>query len=370
MKLPTLFSRTSTNAIQTWTIEIDKGRYRTEHGQLDGAIQQTQWTVVKPTNEGRANARDVNEQAIFEARAKWDKRKKHGYFEDINDVDQEIYVEPMLAKRFFDRKDEVTYPCIVQCKYNGGRCIATRHGLFTRKGEIYISVPHVEESLKEFFVKWPNAILDGELMGEGLKEKLNETMKLIRKKVKVSATDLFRSEKLVRFWVYDGYNFDGITKSDDYRVRAAGVKKVLHDVKYYREVESYLCTNEEEVYQQYNKLVDDNEEGAIIRLLGKPYENKRSSNLLKMKPEDDDEGVITDIVEGEGNWAGTGKRIFIKWHNEVIVATFKGSKEQGAKFLKEKNKWIGKTVTFLYNGFTGLGTPNYARMDINNCLKS
>lgn len=30
---------------------------------------------------------------------------------------------------------------------------------------------------------------------------------------------------------------------------------------------------------------------------------------------------------------------------------------------------IDRTVTFLYNGLTGLGTPNYARMDIKNCFK-
>ena len=41
MKLPTLYSRTSTGATQTWTIEIDGGRYRTEYGQIDG--KKTTW---------------------------------------------------------------------------------------------------------------------------------------------------------------------------------------------------------------------------------------------------------------------------------------------------------------------------------------
>lgn len=43
------------------------------------------------------------------------------------------------------------------------RCVATKNGLFTRKGEKYISVPHIEEALKPFFDKHPESVLDGEL---------------------------------------------------------------------------------------------------------------------------------------------------------------------------------------------------------------
>ena len=91
--------------------------------------------------------------------------------------------------------------------------------------------------------------------------------------------------------------------------------------------------------------------------------------MLKVKPEDDDEGEIVEVTEGAGNWRGTGKIITLKWKDKTFDATFKGTYEQATLFLKEKNKWIGKKVTFLYNGLTGLGTPNYARVDINNCIK-
>jgi len=32
--LPTLFSRTSTGAIQTWTVEVQEDKYRTSYGQV------------------------------------------------------------------------------------------------------------------------------------------------------------------------------------------------------------------------------------------------------------------------------------------------------------------------------------------------
>ena len=58
MQLPTLYSRTNTGAIQTWTVEVQGDSYRTIHGQLDGKLQTTEWTVCNTTNEGRANERN------------------------------------------------------------------------------------------------------------------------------------------------------------------------------------------------------------------------------------------------------------------------------------------------------------------------
>jgi len=91
--------------------------------------------------------------------------------------------------------------------------------------------------------------------------------------------------------------------------------------------------------------------------------------LLKYKPEDDDEATIIDIIEGTGNWAGTAKTCTLEWKGKKFDATFKGTHEQGVDRLKHKKDWIGKTVTFLYTGLTGLGVPNYARIDPDNCFK-
>ena len=63
------------------------------------------------------------------------------------------------------------------------------------------------------------------------------------------------------------------------------------------------------------------------------------------------------------------KVLKMRWKGKEFNATFKGTREEAIQFLKDKNKWVGRTVTFLYIGLTGLGTPNYARMDINNCVK-
>ena len=100
------------------------------------------------------------------------------------------------------------------------------------------------------------------------------------------------------------------------------------------------------------------------------YEHKRSKNLVKVKSEDDSEGIIIDITDGDGNWKGAATNVTLKWKNKKFDAVFKGSYETRQVILKNKTNWVGKTVKFLYMGLTGLGTPNYARIDPSNCFHS
>jgi ATP-dependent DNA ligase len=374
--LPTLFSRTSTGAVQQWTVQIDGNKFRVESGQTDGKKVLSEWTVCEPKNIGRANATTANEQAVSEAQAKWDKKVKLGYTTDVTKIDSSTsFVEPMLAKNFEDRLDKIDWDegVFVQNKYNGARCVATYDGervrLTTRKGEEYISIPHIANDLEKFFADYPEAVLDGELFSYDYRQKLNELMSIVRKTKKITDADLKKSEEMVCFHIYDGYNFGPAT---DVCVKYSNRKKRIDELlpkysKYYRAVETEMAHSLDEVRAIFNKYVDDGQEGVIVRVPHSPYEHKRSSYLLKWKPLEDDEATIVEITEGKGNWAGTGKIITLDWNGKIFDATFKGTMEQGAKFLKEKNKWIGREVKFQYNGLTGLQIPNYARVDIENC---
>ena len=368
---PTLYSRTSTGAVQQWDILVEGDTYFTRYGQVGGLIQETNPTVALPTNVGRSNERNGEEQAVFEAEAAWDKKQKSGgYSVSIKDIDTQKFVEPMLCKKFLDRKDKIKYPVLSQIKFNGARCVATKYGLFSRKGEKFLNAQHIEESLVGFFKEFPDAVLDGELMCEGYKQELNETMKLIRRTVNITQEQRDNSKKLVRYFVYDLYDCFDIKKTDCYSKRGAAIDKVTLYNPYCIAVKSVICKNESEVFNHFNTLIGNNEEGSIIRLLNAPYEGKRSSNILKLKSEDSSEAKILNITEGTGNWSGTGKIITIEWEGKVFDATFKGTMEDAKQFLTDKDEWIGKVVTFLYNGLTGLKVPQYARIDYKNCLKS
>ena len=249
------------------------------------------------------------------------------------------------------------------------RCIATRFGMFSRKGEKWASVPHIEGSLIEFFEQYPDAVLDGELFNEDLKEKLNELVSIVRKK-KPTADDLIKSEKIVRYYVYDMYDAT-VGQDENYLVRSVEIPKLLKDNPYYSEVETHIATNEEEVMKIYNEVISTGHEGVIVRDLIMPYENKRSHALLKVKPEDDEEMTILSVQEGSGNWSGKAKTVTVRRDNgDEFDATFKGNMEQAIKVLKEQKSWIGQRVTIKFNGLTGLGIPNYAQFDINNSTRA
>ena len=83
MTFSTLYKKTNTGAIQSWTVSVDDTRIITYHGQHMGKLQKTEDTIKEGKNAGRANATTAQEQANAEAKAKWEKQKKKGYVEHI-----------------------------------------------------------------------------------------------------------------------------------------------------------------------------------------------------------------------------------------------------------------------------------------------
>ena len=381
MIYPTLYTQDSNGNIRVWWMEQNGNKYRTHSG-VEGSdnIVTSDWSTAEPKNVGKKNATTGDEQAKSEIDAKYKKQLKTGYHESKKNADKgTAYVEPMLAQPLHKLTKQPDYSkgnWTIQCKFNGNRCVATKDGLFTRKGERYMSVPHIEKALAPFFLVHPHAVLDGELFNNDLRQQLNEISKLIRKTKHIEAGDLAESEKKVRFYVYDGYNFNCgyskvLTEESPYKDRKQWIdNNVIPLSKYLVEVETITVKSETEMLEKFNQLLNDQQEGGILRKMDAPYEHKRSKNLVKVKSEDDDEGIILNITDGDGNWKGAATNVTLKWKNKEFDAVFKGSYETRAKILKEKKNWIGKEVTFLYMGLTGLGTPNYGRVDPDNCFKS
>jgi hypothetical protein len=114
----------------------------------------------------------------------------------------------------------------------------------------------------------------------------------------------------------------------------------------------------------------------MVRNWNSKYHNERCTDLLKVKPEDDDECIILDIHPGVGNWSGAAKTATVEWQKNVFRATFLGEYDDLVEVLKNKSSWIGKEVTFLHIGYTGKsiptapkGLPFSPRIDLNNCFK-
>ena len=358
MKLETIFKKTKTGATQEWTIEVVGNKYRTISGQTDGKKIINEWTVVYGKNTGKLNETTDYEQALKEAEAKRTKKLESGYFENIKHINKTQYFEPMLASKWEDSKDKITYPIFSQPKLDGIRCIVTKDGMFSRNGKPIISAPHIRRSLNFVFEAYPNLILDGELYADKFANDFNKIVSLV-KKTKPTEDDLFESQRNIQYWIYDIPS-----ENTNFGERCYALDE-LFDVelesfeKYCVLVETADCNNEDEVMELYGQYVDRGFEGQMLRL-DSEYENKRSKSLMKHKSFVDEEYTILDIVEGEGNRTGTaGYMVFETENGDRFKSNVKGSWEETAEMLKNKKKLIGKSATIKYFNLTPAGIPRF-----------
>jgi DNA ligase-1 len=357
MKLETIYKKTKTGATQEWTIEVVGNKYRTHSGQVGGIITTNEWTIVYGKNEGKVNATTDSEQCMKEAVAKRTKKLESGYFENIKHINKQQYFEPMLASKWEDSKNKITYPIFSQPKLDGIRCIVTKDGMFSRNGKPIISAPHIRESLSEVFDVYPDMILDGELYADKFANDFNKIVSLV-KKSKPTDADLKESKKNIQYWIYD---------LPDNNIQFGDRCDRLHNLfntfdsfsKHCIEVETTLCMSEDAVMDLYEGYVDAGFEGQMLRLNGK-YENKRSKNLMKHKSFIDEEYTIKGIVEGEGNRTGTaGYMVFETADGKPFKSNVKGTWEETAEMLKNKKKLIGKQATIKYFNLTPDGIPRF-----------
>ena len=97
----------------------------------------------------------------------------------------------------------------------------------------------------------------------------------------------------------------------------------------------------------------------MVRIDG-PYENKRSSMLLKRKEFVDEEYEILGYEEGEGNRTGTIKHFkFRNKDGREFNSNVKGSFSYLTKLLEIADTLIGKDATIKYFNLTPDGVPRF-----------
>jgi ATP-dependent DNA ligase len=201
----------------------------------------------------------------------------------------------------------------------------------------------------------------------------------LRKTVHFTPADLQKSKELIRFYVYDGFGFeegDLWSSATDGYLRRKEVIDMRFGTWYggniIHKVPTWVVHSEKELEALYQTFLAEKQEGAIIRVLNEPYENKRSKFLLKYKPVDDAEYRV--IAVNEGKIKGqcetvTCQRLDGKQFldgTDTFEASFKGSLPEAKAFLKDYGRVLNQIATIYFNGYTGKGKPNYAQFDIHN----
>lgn len=365
MKLPPLYSRRSDGKIQIWEKEVDGNKHRSHSGIMDGEIVTAEWTVCSGKNVGRANETTAAAQAMSEAKSEYQKKLDKGYREDIADIDNASFFEPMLAKTWQDYKDEALKAgkLFLQPKLDGLRLIANKDGLWTRNGKEFKSIPHIYEALKPLFKYNPKYIFDGEVYADKFANDFNKICSLA-KKTKPTKEDLQEAARSIEYHVYDFPFWD-----DTFSERYKELKKVLYFAKgnpALQLVHTEEAKSEQEVIGFYEMFVEDGYEGAMVRLDTK-YEQKRTKSLLKYKEFKDGEYVIIGVNEGVGNRSGGAGNVVCKKVDgtpfldgkTTFDSNIKGTREFCKEMLLKKDDYIGKVGTIKFFNFTPDGKPRF-----------
>ena len=338
-----LYKRDTKGKVRVWWAEAgtdgEEWGWRTNSGVSDGKIVTSGWKFVRQKNIGRSNETSLEEQACAEMNAEFDKKAEREYFKEPSMVDTYEKFKPMLAAGYENHElDFQANEYFSQPKLDGIRCIARADGLWTRAGKEIVSCPHISDYLKVFFEKYPNAILDGELYNDDLKDDFNKITSLVRK-TKPKPEDIQECAELVQYHVYD-YNSKDLFLDRSKFIYDQGFSAPIIPVK------TVSVKSSEEIDDRYGEYLEAGYEGQMIRL-NAPYENKRSKYLLKRKEFITDEFNVVSVEEGKGNWSGYIKRFVLELPDgRTFGAGVRGTQEVMKQLFESKEKPAWATLRY------------------------
>lgn len=322
------------------------------------AVQESTPAQVLGKNLGRRNETSPEAQAHAELSAEVKKlRDKKGYRYPGEAVAADAVVLPMLAEKFLE-VDDVEYPCFTQPKLDGHRALYDGTRFTTRGGQVH--KPHIQQALA---LSTKGLTFDGELMLDPACPALEGLSKVERFQLSASAVkaDYPDLTPWLRFFVYDVVDDKPFAARD--QVVWAFFKTAKAQQFGWRVVKTHPVEDEAAVLWTNAYYLGLGYEGTMVRHTTEGYRvGHRSRQLLKLKPYDDAEFEIVDVVPaGKGKAAKVGKFVCRTAEGVEFRANPKGSYELRQSYLENRTQLIGKRVTVYYEGFSDEGKPRFPR---------
>jgi DNA ligase-1 len=361
--LPTLYGKDIAGKTKQWSAAIYTNglvaRYTVEYGQVNGKIQSTNRDFTEGKNIGKANETTPLQQCSNEIKKKWsDKKEKECYTEEeTQDVGAQTKTFPMLAHVYDPKsktkvKNPIVYPCFVQPKLDGLRCLIYMGADRTivtqsRTGGIFTTMDHVKAGLTQFFERWPTVILDGELYTN--KYPFEELVGLIKRK----QVDDPRIAQ-VHFHIYDIVSPNGYTERRQFILDNRHLFPPTFEI-----VKTEEATTVDDFKAKFTEYVQEGYEGIMLRNKKGAYVNNRSHDLQKYKEFEEDEFVIVGFREAEGRDSGTVIwRCATKTGDEFDCRPI-GSMEHRKALFQNAKANIGKLLTIKYQELSEKGIPRF-----------
>lgn len=301
----------------------------------------THSSQAKPKNVGRSNETTMVEQARLEAAAKLKAKLDEGYFETVEEAENEKVILPMLAKSFDKEKKKIDWTnAYVQPKLDGMRCLDTPKGKISRKNKPIDTVDHIHTMIpcdEEILA------IDGELYAHGLS--FQENMKIIKKK---------RSEtENVKFHIYD------LISNKPFSERKEKLNQIVILSENLRLVPTYKVSSMEDVKKYHQAFIAKGYEGTMIRWGNEGYKvNGRSSNLLKYKDFIDETYEVVDIVPSDKNPEQGVVHCKLE-DGRTFGCGMKFSHSERETMLMEKEDYIGQIAEIRFFEYSDDGIPRF-----------
>lgn len=287
--LERLYKKTKTGKVQICDIQIIGSEVVTTFGELGGAMQEVRYTC-NGKNLGKTNETTASQQAILEAKSKWDKKIKSGYTLTV-DCDTNVQT-PAKVKIYQDQIKNVKFPCISTPKLNGVNGLYRRENgeliLYSRGGEIYPEIPHLTKLIHTAMDYLKCNELNGELYIHG--EHLQDIQSAVKKPNTLSPKLTF-------------HIFDIPDNGAQYIVRRDVLLSMPSFSIEVQTLTGTTCNSHEELEIDYNKTMAMGYEGTVIYNQHHMYKyNERSSDAFKYKKAIDAEfQIIGYELDRQGN---------------------------------------------------------------------
>ena len=357
--------------------ESNKVTLITESGELGGRIKSNKKVLSNIKLSSKKGISTLEKYAEEQAKKLFNNKKKEGYIEynnnindentmgneEIKDIPEEPELNntkmpirkyyPMLAHQYSNKKSEIKFPCYVQPKLDGVRCVIVRNKLYSRNGNIFPSLPHIEEELKKYNKN--NLILDGELYTDDINfEKIVGLVKKWKKSEedKKNATKIYLN---VFDYIDNKLTFEQRLKN--LNIFFDNNKNMIH----IKQVKSEECQKEENINDFLEKYTKEGYEGLIIRNKKGLYEeNTRSVNLQKLKKFVDEEFEIIDYTTPNiGKEVGCVIWICKTKEGKKFNVRPSGNYQERKQLYRNAKKYIGKMLTVRYQELTNGNVPRF-----------
>ena len=273
-------------------------------------------------------------------------------------------ITPMLAKTY--EPSRLTFPCWSQPKLDGIRCLLNQRVGYSRQGNPFYTVPHIQDALEDTFRQLPSLTLDGELYSHSLHDNFNAIVSLVKKQTPTEK-ELESAKNVLEYWVFDCHVQGWDWKWEERYRFLTQLPVFCKEESPVKLVHTYIMRDGRDINGQYEALLVNNYEGQMLRLDG-PYEEsgttfRRSKFLLKRKPTQTEEFKVMYLKEGLGKCVGmVGAFECMTADGKYFDASCKFDFSTRQRMWRDKHLLMTKFATVRFQNLTPAGVPRFGRV--------